>query len=200
LERSKTVRDRLLATVSGTMLCLIATGCVRSPTPLMSWEEAVAASVSAEQDANVQQRRQALLERWNSPVAKVIVTRDDIAQFRDRRASDILRRVPGVSMGSPIGGRGRSARLRGIGTQYTQILVNGERIAGGGEKRQFELDRIPADMIERIEVVKSPSAEYSNDAVAGIVNIVLRQAPDPRVEELLEELRRGRESRRSDAP
>jgi outer membrane receptor for ferrienterochelin and colicins len=166
----------------------------------MSLDKTVTASVSAEQDAHVEQRRQALLERWNSPIAKVIVTRDDIAQFRDRRASDILRRVPGVSMGSPIGGRGRSARLRGIGTQYTQILVNGERIAGGGERRQFELDRIPADMVERIEIIKNPSAEYSSDAVAGIVNIVLRQARDPSVQEWLEKLRRGRESRYSDAP
>lgn len=191
---------RFRAALAGTTLCLVAIGCVRSPVPLESSEGSGVAGYSAEQDANVRQREQALLERWSSPIAKVIVTRDDIAQFRDRRASDILRRVPGVFMGSSVGGRGRSARLRGMGTQYTQILVNGERISGSGEKRQFGLDRIPADMIERIEVIKSPTAEYGSDAVAGIINIILRQAPDPRVYELLDELRRGRELEQADRP
>ena len=183
---------RITSALAGTALCLAAFGCVRSPVPLMSSDGDGTPSFSAEQDAHSRQREAAILERWSSPIAKVIVTRDDIAQFRDRRASDILRRLPGVFMGSPGGGKGRPARLRGIGTQYTQILVNGERISGSGERRQFELDRIPADMIERIEVIKSPSAEYSSDAVAGIVNITLRQAPDPRVQELMDELRRGR--------
>ncbi len=181
-----------MTAIVGAILIMTMNGCLRSATPLESLDEGGKSGYSAEQDANVRQRQQALLDRWSSPIAKVIVTRDDIAQFRDRRASDILRRVPGVFMGSPVGGRGRSARLRGIGTQYTQVLVNGERISGSGERRQFELDRIPADMIERIEVIKNPSAEYSSDAVAGIVNVILRQAPDPRGQELMDELRRGR--------
>jgi len=200
LERTSIDTPLLVAALAEAVLYLAVNGCVRSATPLMASDEVVTANYSAEQETNVQQRQQALLDRWSSPIAKVIVTRDDIAQFRDRRASDILRRVPGLFMGSPVGGRGRSARIRGLGTQYTQILVNGERISGSGEKRQFELDRIPADMIERIEVIKSPSAEYSSDAVAGIVNVILREAPDPRVQELLDELRRGREPAQTDRP
>lgn len=175
-------------------ICLAMAGCARTASPFADDDRP--SNFSTEQDANIRQRQQALLERWSSPIAKVIVTRDDIAQFRDRRASDIMRRLPGMFMGSPA--RGRSTRLRGIGTQYTQILVNGERISGSGERRQFELDRIPADMIERIEVIKSPTAEYSSDAVAGIVNIILRQAPDPSVQELMDELRRRRESAQSE--
>lgn len=152
---------------------VLALACVRDASRMPSSEEAGPAAYSLEQAANIEQRRQALQERRDSPISKVIIPREDIVQFRDRRAGDILRRLPGVVMSSP-GFKNRSARLRGIGTQYTQILVNGERISGSGERRQFELDRIPADMIERIEVIKSPSAEYSSDAVAGIINIILR--------------------------
>lgn len=190
---------RFTTALAGTALCLAAIGCVQSPVPLAAPEESGTPSFSAEQDASVRQREAALLERWSSPIAKVIVTRDDIAQFRDRRASDILRRLPGLVFASS-GGAARSARLRGLGAQYTQILVNGERISGGRERRQFELDRIPADMIERIEIIKSPSAEYNSDAVAGIVNIMLRQAPDPRVQKLLDELRQGRMSVQTGTP
>lgn len=181
----------------GTLMCIGtvligSAGCVREATTVTPSNEPGAATFSEEQAAVAEQRQHALIERWQSPISKVVVTRDDIAQFRDRRAGDILRRLPGVVMSSP-GTKNRSARLRGLGTQYTQVLINGERISGSGEKRQFELDRIPADMIERIEIIKNPSAEFSSDAVAGIVNIILRQAPDPGIYQLLEELRRRRE-------
>lgn len=179
----------------GALLCVGAlltgsSGCVQEATILSTHESGAAVSL-AEQAAYGAQREPALLERWHSPLSKVIVTRDDIAQFSDRRASDILRRLPGVVMSSP-GIKNRSARLRGLGVQYTQVLIDGERISGSGEKRQFELDRIPADMLERIEIIKSPSAEYSGDAVAGIVNILLRQAPDPGLHQLLNELPKQR--------
>lgn len=188
---------RVIEGFTGWLVLAIIVGCTRSA-GLYPMASDTGVTYSAEHEAQIQQRRDALLERMSSPIAKVIVTRDDIAQFRDRRASDIVRRLPGVFMGSPV--RGRSARLRGIGSQYTQILVNGERISGSGEKRQFELDRIPADMIERIELIKSPSAEYSSDAVAGIVNIILRRAPDLGVQDLLDQWQSRREAAGTDAP
>ncbi len=200
MERDNCDSRRLAAAWVGAIACLTMTSCIRSATPSIEPEGAASSAYSAEQAANLRQRQQALLERWSSPISRVIVTRDDIGQFRDRRASDILRRLPGVFMGSPTGGRNRSARLRGIGTQYTQVLVNGERISGSGERRQFELDRIPADMIERVEIIKSPSAEYNSDAVAGIVNIILRQAPGPNVEVIMDQIRRGEASASSGAP
>jgi outer membrane receptor for ferrienterochelin and colicins len=135
------------------------------------------AQFSLEKIEYVEQRHQGLQQRHDSNISKVIITREDIVQFRDRRAGDVLRRMPGLFMGGPPG-ENRDVRLRGLDKEYTQILINGERIAGGGEKREFELDRIPTDMIERIEIIKNPSAEYGSDAVAGIVNIVLRGAPN----------------------
>lgn len=123
-----------------------------------------------------EKRNQGLQQRHESNISKVIVTREDIVQFRDHRVGDILRRMPGLFMGGPPG-ENRDVRLRGLDKEYNQILINGERISGGGEKREFELDRIPANMVERIEIIKNPSAEYGSDAVAGVINIVLRAAP-----------------------
>ena len=68
------------------------------------------------------------------------------------------------------------ARLRGLDPGYTQILINGEKVPGAGDDRSFFVDRIPAELVERIEIVRSPSANRSGDAVAGALNIVLRDA------------------------
>jgi len=140
-------------------------------------EDASPSQFSLEKVEYIDQRHQGLQQRHDSNISKVIVTREDIVQFRDRRAGDILKRMPGLFMGGPPG-ENRDVRLRGLDKEYNQILINGERISGGGEKREFELDRIPADMIERIEIIKNPSAEYGSDAVAGVINIVLRGAPN----------------------
>ncbi|RZJ42199.1 MAG: TonB-dependent receptor, partial [Brevundimonas sp.] len=67
-------------------------------------------------------------------------------------------------------------RLRGLDPAYTQILINGERVPGAGLDRSFFVDRIPAELIEGVEVVRSASANRSGDAVSGAINIILRDA------------------------
>jgi outer membrane receptor protein involved in Fe transport len=76
-------------------------------------------------------------------------------------------------------------RLRGLDPAYTQILINGEQVPGSGSDSgafgngadgSFFVDRIPAELIERVEVVRSASANRSGDAVAGAINIVLRDS------------------------
>ena len=66
------------------------------------------------------------------------------------------------------------ARLRGLDPGYTQILINGEKVPGSNVDRSFFLDRIPAELLERVEIVRSSSARRTGDAVAGTLNIVLR--------------------------
>ena len=129
-----------------------------------------------------------------TPVAELIVT-GEIA-FRDRTetvaptlsygleyfqrfepltAGDAMKRVPSVAFLSDVL-ESDGARLRGLDPGYTQILINGERVPGAGLDRSFFVDRIPAELIERIEVVRSASANRSGDAVAGALNLVLRDA------------------------
>ena len=59
-----------------------------------------------------------------------------------------------------------------MGGTGTLFLIDGERLAGE-VKNPYDLDRIPASMIERIEVVKGPmSTLYGADAVGGVINII----------------------------
>lgn len=98
---------------------------------------------------------------------------DYFQRFEPLTAGDAMKRVPGVQFLSDVL-ESDGARLRGLDPGYTQILINGERVPGAGVDRSFFVDRIPAELIERIEVVRSSSANRSGDAVAGALNIVLR--------------------------
>lgn len=96
-------------------------------------------------------------------------------RFEPLTAGDAMKRVPSVAFLSDVL-ESDGARLRGLDPGYTQILINGERAPGAGVDRSFFVDRIPAELIERVEVVRSASADRSGDAVAGALNIVLRDA------------------------
>jgi outer membrane receptor protein involved in Fe transport len=94
-------------------------------------------------------------------------------RFEPLTAGDALKRVPSVTFLSDVI-ESDGARLRGLDPGYTQILINGERVPGAGFDRSFFLDRIPAELIDRVEIVRSSSARRTGDAVAGTLNIVLR--------------------------
>lgn len=96
-------------------------------------------------------------------------------RFEPSSAGDALKRVPSVTFLSDVT-ESDGARLRGLNPGYTQILINGEAVPGIGQDRSFLLDRIPAELIERVEVIRSNSADRPGDALAGAVNIILRDS------------------------
>ena len=117
-------------------------------------------------------------ERRNSTTAKIVIGRDEIDKFGDSTLGDVLKRLPGVTIqGRP--GRGGAIRLRGLGNGYTQILLDGERVPPG-----FSLDSIPPDQIERIEILRAPTAETGARAIAGTINIVTRGGYTRRVNDV----------------
>ncbi|XHS78551.1 TonB-dependent receptor plug domain-containing protein [Burkholderiaceae bacterium UC74_6] len=109
-------------------------------------------------------------QRRAATASKIIIGREEIERFGDSTIGEMLKRLPGVTTGGRPG-RGGDIRMRGMGNGYTQILVNGERMPPG-----FSLDQLPPDQIERIEVLRAPTAEYGARAIAGTINIVLREA------------------------
>ena len=119
----------------------------------------------------VEVQADSLGERRESTAAKIIVNREEITKYGDTNLLEVLKRLPGVTVDSGPGGRGGTVRMRGLSGGYTQILVNGERMPPG-----FTLDSIAPDMIERIEIIRGATAEFSAQAVAGTINVVLRRA------------------------
>ncbi|WP_229792952.1 TonB-dependent receptor plug domain-containing protein [Undibacterium squillarum] len=108
-------------------------------------------------------------ERRQSTAAKMIFGREELDRNGDSTIGEVLKRLPGVTTGGRAG-RGGDIRMRGMGNGYTQILINGERAPRG-----FSMDSLSPDQVERIEIVRGAVAEFSTQAIAGTINIVLRE-------------------------
>ncbi len=106
---------------------------------------------------------------------KLVYDEEYFRRFEPLTAGDALKRVPSVTFLSDVI-ESDGARLRGLDPGYTQITINGERVPGSNADRSFFLDRIPAELIKQVEIVRSSSARRTGDAVAGTLNIVLRDA------------------------
>lgn len=117
-------------------------------------------------------------ERRRSTASKIIFGRDEIERFGDSTVGEILKRLPGVTtQGRP--GRGGAPRMRGLGSGYTQILIDGEPAPRG-----FSLDDLAPEQIERIEILRAPTAETGARAIAGTINIITRGGFSKRLNEL----------------
>ncbi len=117
-------------------------------------------------------------QRRAATASKIVIGREEIERYGDATIGEVLKRLPGVTTGGRPG-RGGEVRMRGMGGGYTQILVNGERMPPG-----FSLDELPPEQIERIEVMRAPTAEFGARAIAGTINVVLREALQRRLNEI----------------
>jgi iron complex outermembrane receptor protein len=107
--------------------------------------------------------------RQESTASKIVIGRQEIEKQGDATLGDVLKRLPGVTVqGAP--GRGGAIRMRGLGGGYTQILLDGERMPPG-----FSVDSLTPEQVERIEILRAPTAETGARAIAGTINIVLRE-------------------------
>ena len=118
-------------------------------------------------------------ERRESTVTTLVVSHDEIMKYGDIDIGDVLKRLPGITIGGRGGRIGGEIRMRGLGSGYTQILINGEPAPRG-----FALDSLSPELIERIEIIRAPLAEHSAQAIAGTINIVLRQVPPKKNSEI----------------
>lgn len=129
--------------------------------------------------------------RGAAPTAPVrVVTRDDIDQSGFGQLGDVVRSFPEVFAGgqnpgvvASTGSAGNqnvsnasTVNLRGIGTDATLTLLNGRRLAGDTFFQAADISGIPLAAVERVEIVADgSSALYGADAVAGVVNFILRE-------------------------
>lgn len=130
-------------------------------------------------------------QKSTSPIQ--VVSSKEIQMSGKSDISDILNQLPqnfNNDLGQDLGNRTSgltsaggvsTADLRGLGPQRTLVLVNGRRL-GQGSPYTFiqspapDLDQIPASLVERVEVVTGgASATYGSDAIAGVVNFIMKQ-------------------------
>ena len=119
----------------------------------------------------------------DGPQPLTVVTREDIEASGLLSVGDLIQRLPvqgsGINRTYNNGGDGSvRVELRALGSARTLVLVNGKRwvASGEGANASIDLNTIPMASIERVEVLKDgASAIYGSDAIAGVVNIILRK-------------------------
>ena len=120
----------------------------------------------------------ALNQQKNNANITNIVSSDQIGRFPDANIGDALKRVPGITMQNDQG-EARNIIIRGMAPQLNSVTLNGERLPSAeGDNRNVQMDLIPSDMIQTIEVNKAVLPNMDADAIGGSVNLVTRQAPN----------------------
>ncbi len=96
----------------------------------------------------------------------------------DLTVANAIQRVSGVSIERSSNGDGQYAILRGMDKRYNYTLVNGIKIPSPDNKfRYVPLDIFPVELLERLEIYKSLTPNMEGDAVGGVVNMVMKDAP-----------------------
>jgi TonB-dependent receptor len=107
------------------------------------------------------------------------ITAEDMGKFPDSNIAESISRIPGVTLTREITGEGLQIQIRGLGTNFTRVLLNGAPVASastgrtdtGSANREVDMDFMPGELFSRVTVVKSPTASMLEGGAAGIVDM-----------------------------
>jgi TonB-dependent receptor len=104
---------------------------------------------------------------------------EDLGKFPDTNIAESLNRIPGIQVSREITGEGVNIQIRGLGTSFTKVLLNGTPIAvastgstdSQNTNREVDLDLLPTDLFTKLTVSKSPTASMLEGGAAGVVDM-----------------------------
>lgn len=122
------------------------------------------------------QRRAINVQKSNLGITNV-VSADQVGKFPDSNIGDALKRISGINVQYDQG-EARFGQVRGTSADLSSVTVNGNRVPSAeGDTRNVQLDLIPADMIQTIEVNKVVTPDMDADAIGGSINLVTKNSP-----------------------
>ena len=125
----------------------------------------------------LQGQSKALNQQKTSANITNVIASDQVGKFPDANIGDALKRIPGINVQYDQG-EARFGNIRGTAPQYNSVTINGERIPSAeAEVRSIQLDLIPSDMIQTIEVNKAVTPDMDADAIGASVNLVTLSEP-----------------------
>lgn len=126
-------------------------------------------------------QRKALQMQKSAMGVTNVVSADQIGKFPDSNIGDALKRINGINVQYDQG-EARFGQVRGTSADLTSVTVNGNRLPSAeGDTRNVQLDLIPADMVQTIEVSKVVTSDMDGDAIGGSINLVTKNTPYRRV-------------------
>lgn len=118
----------------------------------------------------------------NSPNIVNVISSKSIEQSPDLTVANVIQRMSGITIERGNTGEGQYAILRGMDKRYNYTLVNGVKIPSPDNKNRFvPLDIFPSELLDRLVVSKSLTADQEGDGIGGAVNLVMKDAPEKRM-------------------
>lgn len=113
-----------------------------------------------------------------APASVSVIGNEQLSARPAADINDIIGRLPGVTKAVTTDG-GTSIQIRGLPQAYTLVLVDGQRMGSSSDTfdryTRNELNWVPPEAIERVEVVRGPmSSLYGSDAMGGVINIITK--------------------------
>src|SRR5690606_34833596 len=104
---------------------------------------------------------------------------DDIGKMPSQNLAESLARIPGVIINREVTGEGQQISVRGLGPNFTRVVLNGNAISvassgsldAGNRNREVDLDLFPTELFGSLSVAKTPMAHQMEGGVSGFVNM-----------------------------
>jgi TonB-dependent receptor len=176
IARTKLVRGSLMGTAAiWCLACSTIAAAQDTPAP-------DSAQAEEEEEITVSGYRASLESQANAKRAAVGFTdtifAEDIGKFPDTNIAESLNRIPGVTISREVTGEGTNVAIRGLGVNFTRVLLNGAPVAVASVRfdaqstnREVDLDLLPTELFTQLTVSKSPTASMTEGGAAGTVNL-----------------------------
>ena len=117
------------------------------------------------------------IEKQSDNILNVLSART-IQLAPDVTVANVLRRISGVTVDRGEDGEGRYPVIRGMDKRYNYTTINGIKIPSPDDKNRYvPMDIFPSEMLQRLEVVKALTPDMEGDAIGGVMNLVMKDAP-----------------------
>jgi TonB-dependent receptor len=139
--------------------------------PAEALQEVVVSGIRANLEKSLDVKREA-------SVVLDSIDSTELGRFPDADVADSLAHLPGVTINRTTGGEGASISVRGLGTGYNIVTMNGRILASDDDGRDIAFDVLPSELITGAEVLKSPQASAVEGSIGGTVNLRTASAFD----------------------
>lgn len=114
-----------------------------------------------------------MTDQRRSLVVQSGVSAQQISKTQDKDASEVIKRVPGVSIIDE-----KFVMVRGLSQRYNNVWINGSAVPSSeADARAFSFDIIPSSQLDNMVIVKSPSPEYPADFTGGFILVNTKEMP-----------------------
>jgi TonB-dependent receptor len=124
-------------------------------------------------------QRAAINQQFASNRVMNVVSAEKMQELPDANAAESIGRLPGISL-QRASGEASKIVIRGLSPKYSNVTLEGVKMASTGQDRSVDLSLIQGDALGGIEVSKSLQADQDADAIGGTVNLRLSEAPEKR--------------------